>query len=231
MLRAVLLDFNGVLVDDEPLHLRLFQRVLGEAGIELDAALYGSEYLGLDDRGCLSKALRRAGRPAEPAAVARLIARKAAYYQEEIRSQGYPFFPGAIELVRALAGDGILLGLVSGALRDEVDGALWQAGVANRFKSIVTAEDVAEGKPDPEGYRVALALLNTEPPLPERIVHPHDAVAIEDSPAGLASAASAGLGTVGVAQSYDAAKLAAADFVVDSIADLSPAALRRRFGG
>jgi len=231
VLRAVLLDFNGVLIDDEPLHERLLRQVLAEEGIEPARALDRSASLGTDDRGSFSAALRRAGRKVEPAAVARLVARKAAYYQEEIRRQGYPFFPGAIELVRGLAAEGILLGLVSGALRDEVDGALRQAGVVDRFKSIVTAEDVAAGKPDPEGYRVALALLNTEPPLPERIVHPHDAVAIEDTPPGLVAAAAVGLGTVGVAQSWDATALAGADLVVASISELSPATLRRRFGG
>lgn len=230
MLRAALLDFNGVLVDDEPLHLALFRRVLDEEGLALDEALYRREYLGLDDRGCFAAVLRGAGRPADAGRVARLIARKSAYYQEEIRRGGYPFFPGAVELVRALGAAGWLLGLVSGALRDEVDGALRQAGLATRFKAIVTAEDVAASKPDPEGYRVALALLNTEPPLPERLVHPHEAVAIEDSPAGLEAAAAAGLATVGVAQTYDAAELAAADRVIGSVAEITPEKLRLWIG-
>ncbi len=227
MLRAALLDFNGVLVDDEPLHLDLFRRVLGEEGIELDEERYRRDYLGLDDRGCFGAVLRGAARAADAGRVARLIARKSAYYQEEIRRGGYPFFPGAVEVVRALGEAGWLLGLVSGALRDEVEGALRQAGVATLFKAIVTAEDVAASKPDPEGYRTALALLNTEPPLPERIVHPHEAVAIEDSPAGLEAAAAAGLATVGVAQTYAAAELSGADRVVGSIAEITPESLRR----
>jgi len=227
VLRAALLDFNGVLVDDEPLHLDLFRRVLGEEGIELDEERYRRDYLGLDDRGCFGAVLRGAGRAADAGGVARLIARKSIYYQEEIRRGGYPFFPGAVEAVRALGEAGWLLGLVSGALRDEVEGALRQAGVATLFKAIVTAEDVAASKPDPEGYRTALALLNTEPPLPERIVHPHEAVAIEDSPAGLEAAAAAGLATVGVAQTYAAAELSGADRVVGSIAEITPESLRR----
>jgi len=218
MLRAVLFDFNGVLVDDEPIHLELFQRVLGEAGVELRAKEYYRRYLGFDDRGCFSAVLAAAGRPAGPAAIARLVARKAAYYRERIRRDGYPFFPGGAELVREAAGRGWVLGVVSGALRDEVEGALRQAGLRDAFKLLVTAEDVAEGKPDPEGYRLALEGLNGRPPLPSRLVHPHEALAVEDSPAGLEAAAAAGLAAVAVANTYPAAELAGAAEVLESLA-------------
>jgi len=217
MLRAVLFDFNGVLVDDEPIHLELFQRVLGEEGVELRAKDYYRYYLGLDDRGCFAAVLGAADRPAGPAAIARLIARKAAYYRERIRRDGYPFFPGAAELVREAAGRGWVLGVVSGALRDEVEGALRQAGLRDAFKLLVTAEDVAEGKPDPEGYRLAVEGLNARPPLPSRLVHPHEVLAVEDSPAGLEAAAAAGLAAVAVANTYPASELAGAGEVLDSL--------------
>ncbi|MBZ0088944.1 MAG: HAD family phosphatase, partial [Thermoanaerobaculia bacterium] len=77
MLRALLFDFNGVLLDDEPLHFRLFRRVLGEEGIDFAAGDYFTRYLGIDDRACFGAALSDAGRPPDPARVARLIARKA----------------------------------------------------------------------------------------------------------------------------------------------------------
>jgi len=217
MLRAVLFDFNGVLVDDEPIHLELFQRVLGEEGVELREEDYYRRYLGFDDRGCFAAVLADAGRPAGAAAIARLIARKAAYYRERIRRDGYPFFAGAAELVREAAARGWVLGVVSGALREEVEGALRQAGLRDAFKLLVTAEDVTEGKPDPEGYRLALSGLNARPPLPTRLVHPHEALAVEDSPAGLAAAAAAGLASVAVANTYPAAELSAAGAVLDSL--------------
>jgi HAD superfamily hydrolase (TIGR01509 family) len=213
-------DFNGVLVDDEPIHLRMFQRVLGEEGVALSDRDYHERYLGLDDRGCFAAALAAAGRPAEPARVMRLIVRKAAYYQEAIRRQGYPFFPGAAELVAAAGEAGLMLGVVSGALRDEVEPALRQAGLWDHFKVVVTAEDVDAGKPDPAGYRRALADFNSRPPLPARLLHPHEALAIEDSPAGLQAAASAGLATLAVAHTYPQAGLADADRVVARLADV-----------
>lgn len=231
MLRALLFDFNGVLVDDEPLHFRLFRDVLAEEGIELTEPVYWSRYLGFDDRGCLEAAFSDAGRTAAPALVARLIARKAARYQEEIRRGGYPFFAGAVDLVGAAARSGLALAVVSGALRDEVEGALREAGLLDVVRTIVSAEDVERGKPDPEGYRRALEAINVEAPAGGRLIHPHEAVAIEDSPAGLEAAAEAGLRAVGVAQSYPREALAAADWVVGAVAELSIDRLRERFAG
>jgi len=229
VLRAILFDFNGVLVDDEPLHLEMFQRVLGEEGVTLTREDYYAHYLGLDDRGCFAAVLAAAGETVPIPRLMRLIARKASYYQEHIRRHGYPFFPGAIDLVRGLAAAGRMLGVVSGALHEEVEGALRQAGVHPLFKVLVTAEDVAEGKPDPEGYRRALEALNSLPPLPERLVHPHEVLAIEDSPAGLAAAAAAGLLTLGLAHTYPVDHLAPADAVAERLADLALPALEKRF--
>jgi HAD superfamily hydrolase (TIGR01509 family) len=229
VLRAILFDFNGVLVDDEPLHLEMFQRVLADEGLSLPADDYYAHYLGLDDRGCFAAVLAQAGQPVTPTRLIRLIARKASYYHERIRGEGYPFFPGALDLVRGLAASGRMLGVVSGALREEVLGALRQGGVHDLFKIVVAAEDVAEGKPDPEGYRRALEELNSLPPLPERLVHPHEVLAIEDSPAGLEAAQGAGLLTLGLAHTYPAERLQQADSVVGTIAELALSGLERRF--
>jgi HAD superfamily hydrolase (TIGR01509 family) len=159
----------------------------------------------------------------------RLIARKASYYQERIRRDGYPFFPGAVELAKSLAAGRWMLGVVSGALREEVEGALRQAGILGLFKVLVTAEDVAESKPDPEGYQRAMEGLNSLPPLPERLLHPHEVLAVEDSPAGLEAAADVGLSTLGVAQTYPAGRLRGADAVVENLRELTPESLERLF--
>jgi len=226
VLRAILFDFNGVLVNDEPLHLALFQRVLGEEGLALGEEDYYRRYIGLDDRGCFSAVLAQAGERPEPSRVMRLIARKATYYQEVVRHQGYPIFPGAAELVRAAAEGGMTLGVVSGALRDEVEQALRQTGLRSHFKLLVTAEDVAEGKPDPEGYRRAMEELNSRPPLPARLFHPHEVLAVEDTPPGLAAAAAVGLVTLGVTHTYPSAALVAADAVAPRLEGLDLARLQ-----
>ncbi len=221
VIRAILFDFNGVLVDDEPIHLEMFQKVLAEEGITLTADDYYRDYLGFDDRGCFAAVLQKSGAAPTVPRLMRLIARKSSYYQERVRQSGYPFFPGAVSLVEELADSGRMLGIVSGALSEEVESALRQAGLRERFKVLVTAEDVTEGKPDPEGYRRALDGLNSLPPLPERLFHPHEVLAIEDSPAGLAAAAETGLTTLAVAQTYPAKSLRMADAVAERLDGLT----------
>jgi beta-phosphoglucomutase len=225
VLRAILFDFNGVLVDDESLHQALFARVLREEGLSFRQDEYFARYLGLDDRRCFAAALEESGRPVQQPHLMRLIARKASYYQERIRSDGFQFFPGAVELVREAAGAGLTLGVVTGALRAEVEGALRQAGIAPLFKTIVAAEDVNEGKPHSEGYSRALQELNGLPPFPPRLFHPHEVLAIEDSPWGLEAAAGAGLVTLAVAHSYERGALVAAHLVVQELIGLRLEAL------
>lgn len=218
MIRAALLDFNGVLVDDEPLHMRLFRRVLDQEGVEpFTEGEYWDHYVGLDDRAAFRELLERAGETPDAPRLMRLIARKSSYYQEHIHREGYPFFPGAADLVRSLAEAGLHLGVVSGALRDEVEGALRQEGLRSLFKVLVTADDVGSSKPDPEGYRRGVEALNTRPPLPERLLHPHEILALEDTPAGIEAARATGLAVVAVAHTYRAEALAEANRVVERI--------------
>lgn len=228
-MRAILFDFNGVLVDDEPIHLELMQKVLGDEGLELTEEAYFSRYLGLDDRTCLRRFLEDVGEPAPSDRVARLVTRKSVYYQVRVHRDGFPIFPGAVELVKAASDSGLALGLVSGALRGEVEGGLRQMGIEDRFKILVSADDVERGKPDPEGYRKGLEGLSSRPPLPDRLIHPHEVLAIEDSPAGLEAARALGLATLAVAQTYPPERLEAADHVLPSIEGLDLQTLHRLF--
>ncbi|MDX1644915.1 MAG: HAD family phosphatase [Thermoanaerobaculia bacterium] len=229
MLRAILFDFNGILVDDEPIHHQLVLQVLAEEGLELGADEYRARFVGLSDRACFAAAMRAAGVEPDPTAVVRLVARKASYYQEVMRRQGFPFFPGAVALVRQAGEAGCMLGVVSGALREEVEGALEQAGIRDRFKTLIAAEDVARGKPDPEGYRRAVGELNSLPPLPQRLIHPHEVLAIEDSPRGLRAAASAGLVSLGIAQTFSRRELDMADHVAEGLGGLTFTDLQRLY--
>ncbi|HEV8631971.1 MAG TPA: HAD family phosphatase [Thermoanaerobaculia bacterium] len=221
MLRALLFDFNGVLVNDEPLHQELLLRVLAEEGVVLAREDVWPRFLGISDRECFAQALLDARQAAPADRLARLVARKASYYQQAVRQRGYAFFAGAIELVREAAAAGLLLGVVSGALRDEIEGALRQAGGRQLFKVVVSAEDVEEGKPSPQGYHLALQRLNTQPPLPARLLHPHEVLAVEDALPGILAARAAGLVTLGVAHSHPLPELGGADAVASGLAGLS----------
>src|SRR4029450_2795429 len=98
MLRALIFDFNGIIVDDEPIHFKLFKGVLAEEGIELTEEDYYARYLGFDDRGAFTAAYREHGRSLDEKLLARLIYHKTIYYQSEIRRKGR-IFPVARKFV------------------------------------------------------------------------------------------------------------------------------------
>ena len=220
MLRAILFGFSGVLVDDQPLHLGLFRRVLAEDDIELSDAEYSELYQSRNDKDFLSAVLRARGQRFDEALLMRLLTRKASYFREQIRVEGFPFFPGALQLVRKAAEESFTLGVVSRALRGEIEVALEQPAVGGLFKVVVSAEDVEETKPDPEAYRRALSDLNSVPPLPSRLYHPHEVLAVENSVSGLAAARAAGLVTLGVSHSSSREGLAGADLVVGGLGEV-----------
>ncbi|MDX1630355.1 MAG: HAD family phosphatase [Thermoanaerobaculia bacterium] len=214
-IRAVLFDFNGVLLDDEEVHFELFRRVLSQEGIELSREDYYREYLGLDDRGCLLAVHERENRRPDPDALDRLIRRKADLYQDRMRRGGFPFFPGAVELLRVTTGR-IPVGIVSGALRTEIEKALESVDLRSRVSPVIGAEDAAS-KPDPEGYLLGLEGLRSRV---DRALPAERVLAVEDSPAGVAAARGAGLQVVGVAQTYDSESLSRAHRVVERVGEI-----------
>ena len=226
MIRAVIFDFNGVLVDDEPLHFELFREVLRQEGIDLSERQYHEEYLGYDDRGCFEVALARAGRTANSAHIDALIARKADRYAARAEA-GLRVFPGAAEALAAL-GDRWPLAVCSGALRGEIEFALGRLGFANRVAALVAAEDTTRCKPDPEGYLLALDALRS---LSGPDLEAGHCLVVEDSLAGVASAKAAGMWAVGVAHTYpaEALRAAGADLVLPGLGPLDPAWVERLF--
>jgi HAD superfamily hydrolase (TIGR01509 family) len=219
MTTAVLFDFNGVLVDDEDVHFEAFRRTLAVLGITISHEIY-RRYLGYDDRATIVALLDHHDRRAacDDGELARAVARKQATYARLAGEHPRLGF-GARALVRALRDAGARLAIVSGARRAEIDAVLDAAALRGDFEAVVAAEDVARGKPDPEGYRLALARLQAAAGTAL------DAVAIEDAPAGLRAARAAGLRCVGLATTCPADELGAADDVVASLAALDVARL------
>ena len=217
MLRAFIFDFNGVIVDDEPIHFELFKRVLAEEGIELTEEDYYARYLGFDDRGAFTAAYREHGQPLDEQLLARLIDRKSVYYQHEIRSN-VRIFPGVEQLVVALASK-FPLAVASGALRHEIETILSAAGLLKHFPIVISAEDVNRGKPEPEIFLKALARLNAQ----AENGHPIDAtdcLVIEDSKEGIRGARRAGMKCLAVTNSHPAELLLEANAVVRSLEEV-----------
>lgn len=215
MIRAILFDCNGIIADDEPIHLELFQKVLREEGIVLTKKQYFQKYLAMDDKACFTHALKAHRQDASPARVKALIARKAGYYQKTIRTR-LKIFPGVKSFVKAHRKD-YHLAVVSGALRREIFMILKRAGIRRYFPVIVASEDVKNGKPDPACYRLGLARLNKLAGLKKNPLKAGECLAIEDSIHGVESARKAGMKCLAVTNSYARLDLHRADAVKHSL--------------
>jgi HAD superfamily hydrolase (TIGR01509 family) len=200
VIRAVLFDFNGVIVDDEPVHFKLFQKVLAEEGVQLSREAYYQKYLGMDDVDCFKTAGSDLGKKISESQLQGLIDRKAKYYMAEMKKNP-PFIPGALELVKTL-GKTHFVAVVSGALRSEIEMLLRQGGVAGEVSVIVAAGEVAKGKPDPEGFLQAIRLLNRDWVASSERLFPEECLAVEDSTWGIQAARKAGLSCVALTTSY-----------------------------
>jgi beta-phosphoglucomutase len=212
---GILFDFNGVIIDDEPQHCEALIATLAHYGYDLDRETYYREYLGFDDRECFRFTFERQGRQADDRLIAEAIELKHGHYERAIH-RSMQLVPGAAEFVEAAALDGVRLGIVSGALRREIDLVLDRAGLGAHFDTIVAAEDVSACKPDPQGYLAGLESLD---------VAPGRCVVIEDSLPGLAAARSAGIRCAMLTTSHDGAACADADLVWRDFLGHEPAEL------
>lgn len=214
MLRAIIFDCDGVIANTEPLHLAAFQKVLGEEGIVLTEQDYYSQYLALDDRACFLKVFSRHDAPLTAEKLAELIVRKANYIEPVMRDR-LQLFPGVADFIRKAA-QRYRLAIASGALRHEVEMVVEHGGVRELFEVIVSAEDVARSKPDPEPFLKARAMLDRARPL-----EPAECVVIEDSFHGIEAAHLAGMACLAVTNSYPSERLQAAERVVASLEEVS----------
>jgi len=212
--RALIFDFDGVIADDEPLHLAAFQRALASDGITITREQYYARYLGFDDRSAIMEAFRDAGATPSAAQLRTVLAAKAEQFLALVRA-GAPIFPGVPAFVRGAAAR-VPLAIASGALRHEIELILAQAGLADCFAAIVSAEDVREGKPSPEGFLLALERLRAR----RTDLTPERCLVIEDSQPGLEAARRAGMRCLAVTSSYPAAALGGADLVVGTLEDV-----------
>jgi beta-phosphoglucomutase len=216
MLKALIFDCDGVIADTEPLHMAAFQRVLAEFGVALTTAEYYDQYLAYDDRGCFEKVFENKGLPAAAGQIADLIALKARYL-EPVMQERLRVFPGVVNFVES-AGAKYPLAVASGALRREVELILNCAGIIDSFATIVAAEDVARGKPNPDPFIEAQARLNA---LGSGMITANECLVIEDSIHGVKAARAANMKCLAVTNSYPEQLLDEADLVVPTLERLT----------
>lgn len=223
MVTGVVFDFDGIIVDSEPLHYRAFQKVLEPLGAGFTWQEYVDRYMGFDDRDAFREAFNVNRLPLDQATLTGLIAAKAALFHD-VAAEGVVPYPGVVELVRSLAGK-VPLAICSGALRSDIEPVLRMLSLNDAFDCLVTAEDVAASKPDPASYRLAVQRLQQR--FPAAAIAAARVIAIEDTPAGIESARGAGLKVLAVTNSYPATDLSAADRVVAALSAISVEELLR----
>lgn len=215
MTRGIVFDFDGVLVDSEPLHLRALQTVIAPMGMSVDQDEYYQRYLGYDDMGAFHAIARDRGVAVTDDDVRALIGAKSVVYQSLLEA-GNILYPGAAACVARLATE-FSLGIASGALRHEIQAILEATGLDGCFRFIVASGDTPAGKPAPDPYQRA-ATLHGLPPA--------QCVAIEDSRWGIESARAAGMRCVGITHTYPASELAGADAVVHTLDEFTSDLIR-----
>jgi phosphoglycolate phosphatase/beta-phosphoglucomutase len=229
MIRAICFDFNGVVIDDEPLQLKAYREALGAEGIALTDDDY-YDCLGMDDKAFVRASFERAGRTVADEAMNAIIERKTGLHRGLIKDE-LPLFPGVVNFIKHTTRY-YALGLVSMARRVEIDHVLERAQLESAFAVMVSAEDVNACKPDPACYRLALERLNekrrasNEPP-----VLPEECLVVEDSPPGIQSGRAAGMRTLGITNTVREEQLraASADVVTHSLYDWNADAVHHVF--
>ncbi len=214
MLNAVIFDFDGVIVDSEPLHFRAFQELMKPEGFAFTWDDYLTFFIGFDDRDAFRTLYAKAGRSLDEARLQELIQAKTGIFQRLVAEHGVAPYPGVVELFQGLHGK-IPLGLCSGALRSDLAPVLSELGVLALLDVVITADDVPASKPDPECYAQCVRRLAERHP--QRQIAAPGCVAIEDTPAGVEAAKGAGLNVLAVTNSHSAQKLRQADRVVPSL--------------
>jgi len=214
MIRAILFDLDGTLADTEPIHFAAFNEVLRSEGIAIAREEYFSQLIGYNDHDCFAAVLRENSQ--EHSAIAsephlrELIARKTATYQDMIRDRDV-MYPDAADFVRE-CGARFPLVIVTGTLRTEAEMILRRANLRELFVDIIAAEDVERGKPEPDGFIAALGrlgfLLRLRPP-----IDPSQALAIEDTAAGIEAAKRARMRVLALTQTSPETDLSAADLI------------------
>lgn len=229
MIRAILFDFNGVIINDEPIQFAAYQKILADRGMELTERDYYAS-LGMDDWAFVRANFARAGREYDDQSARDIVEAKSAEHRR-IMSEDLPLFPGVVTFIKDAARH-FSVGVVSMARRVEIDYVLERAGLADTFPMIISTEDAKACKPDPDCYLRGRSRLNLwRDAQGKQALSPTEILVIEDSPPGVRAARAAELYALGVTNTVSAEELraAGANVVTNSLADWTADAVRHLF--
>jgi beta-phosphoglucomutase-like phosphatase (HAD superfamily) len=214
MLKAIIFDFDGVIADTEPLHLKAFQLTLKENGIELSDEDYFENYLAYDDKTLFKELLKDRNYERNEAQISELMNRKSEHFENVLKGN-ILVLEGVPEFISTISGK-YPLAIGSGAIRSEIIDILESGGLGEHFEIIVSADEVINCKPDPEVFIEALRRLNNLDSVSEKI-SPQECLVIEDSTSGIKAAHSAGMKCIAITNSYAAEKLSEAELIKQSL--------------
>ena len=200
-LKAILFDFNGVIINDEPIHQELISEILIAENLSFDQTELHNLSLGRSDRACLTDLFNRDGRVVTEEYLTKLITAKATAYRAKLQQlQTLPIYPDVTKFLAQLQQQKLTIALVTGALRQQVELILQQTNLTQYFSVIIAGDDITTSKPEPDGYLLAVIKLNQQHP--ELNLQSHECLVIEDSIAGIEAAKRAKMQVVGIANTY-----------------------------
>ena len=218
MLKAIIFDFDGVIADTEPLHLKAFQLTLREKGIELSDEDYFENYLAYDDKTLFKELLKDRNYENNEAQISDFMNRKSEHFENVLKGN-ILVLEGVPEFISEVSGK-YPLAIGSGAIRSEIIYILESGGLREHFEIIVSADEVINCKPDPEVFLEVLRRLNSLDSVSEAILS-HECLVIEDSTSGIKAAHAAGMKCLAITNSYSAVKLSEAELIIESLKGLS----------
>jgi beta-phosphoglucomutase len=213
---AVIFDVDGVLVDSYQAHFASWRALYGELGIDYTESAFAAEF-GRTSRDILCRTL---GPETSVERTRSLDTRKEALFREILRKD-FPAMPGAVELIDALAADGFAIAVGSSGPPENIELTLEKLGCGDKVNARVTGADVERGKPDPQVFQLAAERLG---------MRPERCAVVEDAVHGIEAARRAGMKSIALTGTADREQLSAADLVVDSLGELSPAIMRGLLG-
>ena len=205
--RAVVFDFDNVIVDSEPYHFEAYSRVFAKAGHTLDRTEYWLEWTSRG--GGAESEIRRYNLKLDPAA---MRAAKDPIYSAFCRSGAIKPFAEAIDVIEGFEKAGLVLAIASGSYEQDIRAILVANGIERRFDVIVGKDRITRTKPHPETYLAAAERLG---------IPPERCLAIEDAEKGVSSAKEAGMRVILIETEITKdLKLGGADLMLSSLAEL-----------